>query len=189
MIFQEILGKDFVDEIVGIIFVHLDLFEDHAAFAGNVGGIKIRVQNQVAENVERGGNVLVEHFDVEADAFLGGEGVHVAADGVDLAGDFFGGAVLGPLENHVLDEMGDAVPFGVFVARTGLQPDSDGGRADMLHLLGDDGQPVGQLLTTNIADFFRPFVISVVDNLLLDAVRTRWRTLYYSDIGLVGVRE
>ena len=114
---------------------------------------KIGIQDQIAENVERGGNVFVEHLDVEADAFLGGEGVHVAADGVDLAGDFFGRAVLGPFKDHVLDEVGDAVPFGVFVARTGLQPDSDGGGADVLHLLGNDGQPVGQLLTANIADF------------------------------------
>ncbi len=98
--------------------------------------------------------MLVEHLNVEADAFLGGEGVHVAADGVDLARDFLGGAVLGPFEDHVLNEMGDAVPFGIFVARTGLQPDTDRGGADVLHLLGDDGQAVGQLLTTNIADFF-----------------------------------
>ena len=138
MILPEVLGKDFVDEIVGIVFVHLDLFHDDAALAGNVGGIKDGVQNQIAENVERSGNVLVEHLDVEADAFLGGEGVHVAADGVDLPRDFLSSAVLGSFENHVLDEVGDAVPLGIFIARTGLQPDADGGRADMLHLLGDD---------------------------------------------------
>ena len=38
MIFPEILGEDFVDEVVGIVFVHFDLFEDHAAFAGDVLG-------------------------------------------------------------------------------------------------------------------------------------------------------
>ncbi len=153
MILPEILGKDFVDEIVGIIFVHLDLFDDHAAFADDVGGIEDGIQNQVAQNIERGGDMLVEHLDVEADAFLGGEGVHVAADGIDLARDFFRRAVLGPFEDHVLDEMGDAVPFGIFVARSGLQPNADGSRADVLHLLGNDGQAVGQFLTTNIADF------------------------------------
>ena len=71
MILEKILGEDFVDEVVRIIFVHFDFFEDHAAFAGDVGGIKIGVQNQVAENVERGRDVFVEHLDVEADAFLG----------------------------------------------------------------------------------------------------------------------
>ena len=54
MIFPEILGEDFVDEIVRIVFVHLDFFHDHAALAGDVGGIEHRVQNQVAENIERG---------------------------------------------------------------------------------------------------------------------------------------
>jgi hypothetical protein len=155
VILEEILGEDFVDEIIGIIFVHFYLFEDDAAFPGDIGGIKIRIQHQVAENVERGGDVFVEYLDVEADAFLGGEGVHVAADGIDLAGDFFRRAMLRSFKNHVLDEVGDAVPFGVLVAGTGLQPDADGGGANVLHLLGDDGQAVGQLLTTNIADFFR----------------------------------
>ena len=98
--------------------------------------------------------MLVEHLNGEANAFLGGEGVHVAADGVDLARNFLGGALLGAFENHVLKEMGDAVPFGIFVARTGLQPDTNRGGADVLHLLGDDGKAVGQFLATNIAHFF-----------------------------------
>ena len=59
--------------------------------------------------------MLVEHLDVEADTFLGGEGVHVAANGVDLTRDFFSGAMLGPFKDHVLDEMGDAVGLGVFI--------------------------------------------------------------------------
>ena len=42
MIFPEILGEDFVDEVVGIILIHLDFFHDHAAFAGDVSGIKDR---------------------------------------------------------------------------------------------------------------------------------------------------
>src|SRR5271167_3625919 len=189
MVLEEILGEDFVDEIIGIIFVHFDLFHDDAAFAGDVGGIEDWVQNQVAQNIECGGNMFVEHFDVEADAFLGGEGVHIAADGVDLARDFFRGAVFGPFEYHVLDEMGDAVRFGVFVARTRLEPDADGGGADVLHLLGDDGQAVGQLLTTNIADFFghRDFLIQIL--LMYTPVNLVPKDLYYSDIGAVGVRE
>jgi len=38
------------------------------------------------------------------------------------AGNFLGSAMLGPLENHVLDEMGDTIPRQVFVARTSFQP-------------------------------------------------------------------
>ena len=100
------------------------------------------MQDEVGENIERDRNMFVEHFDVEADAFLGGEGVHVAADGIDLAGDLFGGAVLGAFEDHVLDEVGDAVRLRRLVARAGFEPNADRGRADVLHLLGDNGQAV-----------------------------------------------
>src|SRR5580693_4704640 len=99
--------------------------------------------------------MLVEHFDVEADAFLGGEGVHIPADGVDLPRDFLCRTVLGPFEYHVLDEVGDTVPLRSFIAGTSLQPDTYRGRTNMLHLFGDDGQPIGQLLTTNVPYFFR----------------------------------
>ena len=98
--------------------------------------------------------MLIEDLYRETDAFLGGECVHVAADGVDLARNFLSAAVLGPFEYHVLEEMGDAVPFGVLVARACLQPDADRCGANMLHLFGDHGQAVGQLLTTNVTEFF-----------------------------------
>ncbi len=156
MIFPEILGEDFVDEVVGVVLVHLDFFEDDAALAGDVLGGERRVQNQVGENIKCNRNMLVEHLDVKADTFFRGEGVHVAADGIDLAGDLLGGAVLGAFEDHVLDEMGDAVRLRRLVARTGLKPNADGSRADVLHLLGDHGEAVGQHLTANIANFFSP---------------------------------
>src|SRR4051812_1724431 len=79
MIFPETLGENFVDEIVGIIFIHLDFFEDHTALAADVLDVKDRVQYEIAQNVEGDGHVLVENLDAEADAFLGGERVHVSA--------------------------------------------------------------------------------------------------------------
>ncbi len=57
--------------------------------------------------------MLVEHLGVEADQLLGGEGVQIAADGIDRARDVFGGTARGALEQHVLDEMRDAVLLGV----------------------------------------------------------------------------
>ena len=143
MILPEILGEDFVDQVVGIVLVHLYFFEDDAALAADVIGIEHRVQHQVAEHVHGDGQMLVQNLDVEADAFLGGKGVHVAADGIDLAGDFFRAAVLRALEHHVLDEVRNAVPLQVFVAGSGLDPDPDRGGANVLHLLGDEDQPVG----------------------------------------------
>src|ERR1700756_4638967 len=153
MILPEVLREDLMDEVVGVILIHLDFFHDHAAFPGDVGGIEYGIEHQVAENVERHRDVLVKNLDVEADAFLGSKSVHVAANGIDLARDFLRGTVLRPFEDHVLDEMRDPIPFGIFVARTGLQPHSDRRRPNVLHLLGNHRQTVGQFLTANVADF------------------------------------
>ncbi len=153
MILPEILGEDFMDQIVRIVLIHLDLFQNHAPLASDILRVKDRVQHQVAEHVHGDRQMLVQHFDVEADTFLGGEGVHVAADGIHLARNFLRGAMLRTLEHHVLDEMGNAVPLQVFIARPGLDPYPDRGGANVLHLLGDEGQPVGQDLATYIPNF------------------------------------
>ena len=131
VIFPETLREDFVHKIVGTVFVHLDFFEDHAALAGDVVNVEYGMQHQVTQDVECDGNVLIENLDVEADTFLGSECVHVAADGVHLTSDRFRGAVLGALEHHVLDEVRDSVPFRVFIAGTGFEPDADRNRAQV----------------------------------------------------------
>ena len=60
------------------------------------------------EHVDRERQVLVEHLDVVARVFLGGERVHLAADRVDGLRDVLGAARRRALEEHVLDEMRDA---------------------------------------------------------------------------------
>jgi len=56
------------------------------------------VQDEVGEEVERGGEMLVEDLDVEADGLLAGEGVEIAADGVDLAGELLAEREVVPLK-------------------------------------------------------------------------------------------
>ena len=107
-----------MDEVIGIVLVHLDFFEDDAALLCDISGIEHWMQDEIGQHVHGNRKVFIQHFNVETNAFLGGEGVHVAADRIDLASDGFGGACLGALEHHVLDEMRDAIPFGVFVARS-----------------------------------------------------------------------
>src|SRR6266704_3264523 len=51
VIFPEILRENFVDEIIGVVLVHLDFFENHTAFAADVLNVKDRIQHQVAEPV------------------------------------------------------------------------------------------------------------------------------------------
>src|ERR1700688_3027619 len=154
VIFPETLGEDFVDQIVGIVLIHFYFFEDDAALARDIASIEYRMEDEIGENIHRDRQMLIENFDVEADAFLGRERIHVAPDRVDLAGDGFGRTGLGAFKDHVLDEMRDAIPFGVFVARAGLEPDADRDGAKVGHLLSDDGEAIRQGLTTNAAGFF-----------------------------------
>ena len=111
---------------------------------GDVVGREGGVEDEVGEQVEGGGDVFVEDLDVEADGFFAGEGVEVAADGVDFAGELLGGAGGGALEDHVLEEVGDAVDGERLVARAGVDPDAHGDGAEVRHLLGEDEEAVGQ---------------------------------------------
>jgi hypothetical protein len=49
--------------------------------------------------------------------------------------------------------MGDAVGFGVFVARAGLYPNTDGDRSNVLHFFGEHNQTVRQNLSANVSEF------------------------------------
>src|SRR5438132_10672182 len=98
--------------------------------------------------------MLVKHLDVEADALFCGECVHVAADRNSLEYIIFGGTVLLSLGHHVVDEVGNSVPLEVLIAGARLDPDTDRDGADVLHLFGNEGQPVGQNFAADIARLF-----------------------------------
>ena len=110
------------------------------------------MEDEVGEEVESGGDVVVENLEVEADGLFAGEGVEVAADGVDFAGKLLSGAVGGALEDHVLDEMGDAVDGGGFVAGAAVDPDTHGYGAKVRHALGKDEETVGEGGGADIAE-------------------------------------
>ena len=151
MVLPEALGEDFVDEAVGIVLVHFDFLKDDAALADDFLGGEDGVEDEIGEDVECGGDVLVEDFHVEADGFLAGEGVEIASDGVDFAGDALSGARAGALEDHVFDEVGDSVELGDFVTGAGAHPYTHGDGANMLHAFGEDDETVRKDSTANIA--------------------------------------
>ena len=101
-------------------------------------------QEDVGEEIGGERQVLVEHRHVEAGVLLRGERVHLAAHRVDGPGDLLGRPGLGPLEDQVLDEVGDAALGDGLVAAAGVHPDADGHRADVRDPLGDEPDPVGQ---------------------------------------------
>src|SRR5205085_3243390 len=62
MVCPEVLGKDLVNKVVGIVLIHFDLFQNHAFFASDVLGIENRIQHQVAEDIKGDGHMLIQHL-------------------------------------------------------------------------------------------------------------------------------
>ncbi len=92
MVLPEILRENLVHQIVGVVLVHLDLFENHSTLTHDVIVVEDRVQHQVGENIECRGDMLIENLEIETDGLFAGECVQVAADGIDLACNALGGA-------------------------------------------------------------------------------------------------
>ena len=79
----QILGEELVNEVVRRVLDHLDLFEDDLLFPADVLGAERRVHDDVGEHLDGQRQMLIEHFEVVARVFLGREGIHLSADGID----------------------------------------------------------------------------------------------------------
>jgi hypothetical protein len=108
-------------------------------------------QDDIGEEINRERYVLVEHLDVVARVLLGSEGVELTADGVNRLRDVFGGAGVGPLEQHVLDEVRDAAALVALVARAAHQPHADGHRPHVRHRFGNEPETVVENVAYNHA--------------------------------------
>ena len=137
---------DAADEVARRVEVHVHLLDDHALLALDLVRVEAGVAQHVDEHVERRVARLGRATDVVAGVLLAGEGVELAADRVDLAGDVTRGrAPLGPLEEHVLGEVRDPVRLGCFVARAGRQHHDARHGLRVRHRRGQDPQAVLQL--------------------------------------------
>ena len=144
MVLPETLREELVNQDVGIVFVDLDLFQDHAPLALDLSGGEHRVQHQVGQHVERDRHVLGQRLYVEADGLFAGKGVQVPADRIHFAGDVLGRTGARALENHVLDKVGDSVGLRGLATRTGLDPHPHRDRAEVFHPLGQNDQAIRQ---------------------------------------------
>ena len=153
VIFPEVLGEGLVYKIVGVVLIHLDLFQDDALLTSQIGLRKLWMQHQVAQDIERWRHVLVEDLDVEADGLLAGIGVEVAADGSRPLRGAMSCAerLVVPLKTMCSSEVGEAVFLGGFVARAGVDPGTHGNGAHVRHGLGKDEQAVGQNRPADVA--------------------------------------
>ena len=125
---------DSADEVARRVEVHVHLLDDHALLALDLVGIELGAADHVDEHVERDAARLRCAPDVITGVLLAREGVELAPDRVDFAGDVAGArAFFGALEEHVLGEVGDAVGLARLVTGTGGDHDHAGHRAGLGH--------------------------------------------------------
>jgi len=154
------LREHLVDQIVGRVLDHLDLFEDDALLLRDFARRERRPHQHVAEQIDRRRQVLVEDFDVVARIFLRGEGVELAADRVDRLRDLLRRPRRRALEEHVFDEVRDAAFLVRLVPRAARQPQSDRHRSDVRHRLGDQPQARRQRLGSHHGALVLPAIPS-----------------------------
>lgn len=136
--------EEFLNVGRGFVAIHLDFLGDDAAFAFYVQLREAGIHINVAEDVADAGKIFGRSGGVVAGAFFGGVGVHVAADAFNFLHDAACGAAGCALEEHVLDEVGDAVEGSGLVASTDGGPDPHGCGLGVGHLAGGDPEATGE---------------------------------------------
>ena len=126
------------------VAIHEDLLRDDSAFALDVARGEFRIKIKIAEHVAKAREKFGGGGGVVACSFLGGESVHVAAHAFDFLHDAAGGASGRAFEEHVLDEMRDAVEPHRFMASADTGPDAQGGGFGVGDLTGGDAQAAGK---------------------------------------------
>ncbi len=153
MSFPEHPFEQIMDVIVGGIFDHPDLLEDHRPLPVDILLGKARTGENIGQKIDGHLQVVIRDLDVEGGHLLPRGGVHHPAHGIDGGGNIEGGPAFGPLEQHVFDEMGHPVVQAVFQAGAPFHPGPDGDRPDMVDLLGNHPDAVVQ---DGLIDHFLP---------------------------------
>ena len=132
------------DDVVGGVGGLADFLKHHRALPDQFLAVEDRVLEHVGDEVERQRRVVVQDLGIIGRLLARRVGVELAADILDLLGDAEGGAPLGALEQHVLDEMRHAVDARGLVARADPDPAAERDRLHAGHRVGGDAQPVRQ---------------------------------------------
>ena len=133
-----------MDQIVGRIEAFAELGQDDLLLTLQLGLVDFWRAHQIGDQLEREIDIGGQGAGVEHGLVARGPGVERAADILDRFGDGAGIAAPGPLEHHMLKQMGE--PALAIDLRSG--PDAgikpDGGRSRARHRVDRDGQAVGQ---------------------------------------------
>ena len=136
----------FVGDVVGAAFALAALVADDVALVGELVAVEAFEQEAHAvalqpqselELVRRHGLEVVGAVEAGGAVDVGGSGALNELD-VSLLAD-----VLGALEHHVFEEMGEAGAAGALVERADVVPEVDGDEREAMVFVGDDDETVG----------------------------------------------
>jgi hypothetical protein len=130
------------DDVVRGVLGLADLLQHDRPLAVQFGAVEGRVHHHIADDIHSQRQILLQHLGVIGGVLARRIGVERAADGLDLLGDVLRAAPRRAFEQHMLDQMGDAVDGGVFLARAGAKPEPDRGGLDMVDAVRDHAQAV-----------------------------------------------
>ena len=125
------------------VLVHVYLLNDGSALFRYLFFRKLGIEEDVADDVERGIKIAARDLGVVGGTLLGGEGVVDAPHAVELFTDSFGTRALRrSFEEHVLEEVREAILARVFVATARAAHHDDGGGLVLRHRHKDDTQAI-----------------------------------------------
>ena len=138
--------EEIFDEPHRIIKIHIDFFNDDAAFAFDFFAVEEGVIKHVTDYINGSIHVVTGDFDVVAGVFFAGESIEFSADLVEFTGDGVGIRTLGgAFEEHVFKEVGQAALLASFVFGTGGDHGEDGGGFAAFNRGGDEGEAAIEL--------------------------------------------
>ena len=103
----ECLAMQLEHDVVRRVLDHREFFQDHAALEFQIRLTQRRTEHQIEDHIRRLRQVLVEHARLIRRVFTPGVRVQRTAERLERERQFLGGAALGALEHHVLQEVRD----------------------------------------------------------------------------------
>jgi hypothetical protein len=127
---------------MGLVLVHDQLLVDDVALLFQLDRVEDGVQEHVRQHIPKVLEAVGAGFAVKAGVLLGGEGVEIPPNPLDILRDAERGAFLGALEEHVLNEVGSSTEGIGLVPSPHFDPNAQADTAHVGQRGGGDGQPV-----------------------------------------------
>ena len=130
--------------LLGIVPVLVDFIQDDLAFHLDVFGCKLRVEDDVRQQLDRQFDIPGQHPDRVCRPVPAGIGIQVAPDILDRARDIRCRSPLCPLERHVLKKMGNAVLVFPFMPAASPHVKGNRHRLEIRHRVRGNREPVAE---------------------------------------------